>query len=141
MTSFKTWSDHEISYLKSNFGKLTHKQIASHLGRTELATKCMARRLGLSRMNQEWSPEDIEYLNSTYPHKPIAAIAKQLNRTEVAIKNKANRLGIPRTIAPKKPKIRPKGKKPVPVPVQDQKPTALLKLKQQSWIPSIDIGD
>lgn len=138
MTSFKTWKDHEITYLKSNFGKLTHKQIANHLGRTELATKCVAHRLGLSRRAEKWSMEDIEFLKSAYPHNPIAAIAKQLNRTEVAIKNKAHKLGIPRTLAPKKPKIRPTGQKPVPV--QDQEPTALLKLKQQSWFPNIGIG-
>lgn len=89
MSSLKQWTEQEVTYLKSSFGKLTYKQIARHLGRTGPAVKCMATRLGLSRRNDKWSHEDVEFLKRSYPHESIANIAQQLNRSEAAIRARA----------------------------------------------------
>lgn len=89
MSSFKHWTEQEVTYLKSSFGKLTCKQIARNLGRTGPAVKCMANRIGLSRRYDKWSYEDVEFLKRSYPHEPIASIAQQLNRSEAAVRARA----------------------------------------------------
>ena len=95
----KSWSQEDINELTKliNEGKLTTKEIADKLGRTEDAITIKVNRLGLKIQTNDkryWTKEEEILLSDLWGNKSIDKIAKKLNRTVSSVKNKVYQLGL-----------------------------------------------
>ena len=94
-----SWSDEEINFLISNYRKLSGKEFAEKLKRSE---KSVASRLHLLRQAKQiirirkpkrekvkslkkWSAEEINFLITNYGILPVKELAAQLNRSKDSI--------------------------------------------------------
>lgn len=86
------WTADEIAYVKSNYKKLSKKEIALNLNRTSKSVEHQITRLGLS--NRAWTTEQEDYLRSNWHLKTATQIAVELGKTKSAINHKVARLGL-----------------------------------------------
>jgi biotin operon repressor len=91
------WSSEEIAFLEANYQKLTYKEIAEKLGRSENAVACKLSQLKLKK-ERRWTAEEIEFLKQNYIRLSVKEIAEKLGRTLEAVRAMAKRLKITRPI-------------------------------------------
>jgi len=89
----KTYSKEEEEYIRSNVGKMTTRDMASHLNRPFLGVERKIERMGLSNNDREWSEKDTIFLRE---HKDwsIGVLSKKLNRSKDSIAQKKKREGL-----------------------------------------------
>lgn len=91
--STKPWTDEELAFLRENWGKLPHAEIARHLSRSIPSINGKAGVLGLRRKKEPpWTEEDIRFLRENWGRLSIRQLAKKLNRTVHGILVKSRRL-------------------------------------------------
>lgn len=88
------WSEKDLQFLRDNVGKLSHKEIAAHLGRSPGNIKSQTANLRLFGKRFRFSVEQIEILKAEYPTRTAKDLAAQFGCTEHAIHNKAMELKI-----------------------------------------------
>lgn len=109
MRAYKIWTEGEEAYLKEAFAHTPNKELAEKLGRSLLALKNKANRMGLSktvpeevkdldRRGQSWEPDELETLEEYYPGASVEDLAKVLGRTPRSIYLKALNLGLRKDI-------------------------------------------
>lgn len=89
------WSTEEDSYLESNYEKMPIKNIAEHLGKTDIAVKRRAARLNL-KSGRNMSDSDIDYITNAYSFegKSMVSIAAELGRHRETIQRTISAYGI-----------------------------------------------
>ena len=92
----RAWSDKEVRYLRTHYGKTPTRDIAMTLGRTLHSVKMYAYQHDItpSVAHSNWSAQDIAFLRSYYGVMPIKDIAKKLRRSYGAVCIKASHMGI-----------------------------------------------
>jgi hypothetical protein len=94
----RLWTSEEIAFLEANYQKLTAKEIAEKLGRSESAVECKLSQLKLTR-ERRWTKEEIEFVKQNYSRLSAKEIAEKLGRTVEAVRAMAGkRLKIVRPI-------------------------------------------
>lgn len=89
------YSEYEKNFVIKNYNKMTKKEIAQHIGRSESSVKTFGRRNGLSgKGSDKWSGKDVEFLKDNYASMTQKELAKKLGRTPSAIKTKCSLLGL-----------------------------------------------
>ena len=96
---FKAWSKKEEKLVKDNFNKISIKDLAKQLGRTEDAIKGRAYTLGLIPKSEErprtkWTKEEVKYIKKHINSKTYEEIGEYLGRSSAAIASKASSLKI-----------------------------------------------
>lgn len=100
----RKWSDEDIDFLKTNYGKLTAREIASHLDKKLYMIQRMAHHYNLtnskdpskSRANsrRNWLPQEVEYLIDHYQVTEQKEMALHLGRPLASIQKKMEYLGL-----------------------------------------------
>jgi len=93
MIRANSWTEKEIKYLRRHHGKKSYAEIAKKIGRSELAVKTYAVRLGIVS-SRGFTPEQVRVLVEKYPHHPSAQVAKEIGRKLDSVYRKANALGL-----------------------------------------------
>jgi len=96
-TDKKQWTEEEYQQLKQMvmIDKMSVKEIAEKLGRTEDAINLKINRSGLINQTndkKQWTEEEELLLSDLWGSEPIEIIAKKLNRTVSSLTNKAFQL-------------------------------------------------
>lgn len=93
----RMWNEEEDNYIKENFGKLTYKAMAEHIGCAIAQVQNRAEELGFTVTRTKvdrWTKEE-EQLLIEYSQKYVTkTIAKKLGRSYIAVQKKAVKLGI-----------------------------------------------
>jgi hypothetical protein len=93
--AYKSWTDKEVRYLRSHYGKMSLKDMANALGRTVNSVKKFMYEHDLANnVGRKWTAQEIAYLRSHYGQKPSHDIAKKLGRSVGAIRVVASKFGI-----------------------------------------------
>ena len=90
------WTEEEINFLKENWNKKTHKQIAKELNRSISSIANKTRQMRLVDKTNKWTDEEIEFLKENY-FKDVDFLANKLNKTCDAVKSKRFKLGLTST--------------------------------------------
>lgn len=95
----KEWTEVELQYLKTWYGKKTISQIARDLRRTSSSVQNKAFRLGITDPEKQqdsrpWTEEEENYLSKTYEKRGSAYIANKLKRSIDSVRRKAQSLGL-----------------------------------------------
>lgn len=92
----KIWTQKDEDYLRNNINKLSTKEIATHLKRSESSVKHKIQRSNLSelKISTKWSEEEIRFLKNNYKEMTYQELADKLHRTKSAVDLKINRLGL-----------------------------------------------
>ena len=91
----KAWTANEITFLKNNYERLSHEQIAQHVKRTVYAVRQKLSRIELLKEPHEyWTEEEKQYLKENYPKLTIKELMDALNRSELSIYGEATRLNL-----------------------------------------------
>lgn len=81
MNNKRIWEDWEIDFIKSNFDKLSSKQMADHLGVKLCSFRMMCYKLGLKRMELEyWTKAQINFLVKNYRKLGDRELAEVFNK-------------------------------------------------------------
>lgn len=88
------WTEREIATLRSLYDRLSVRDIATKLGRSEPAVTAKAQSLGLSP--RHWLPHDDALLRELYGNVPNREIEQRLGRTRHAVITRINALGLAR---------------------------------------------
>lgn len=94
------WNQDDKDFVKNNYDKMTVKEIASILGRTEKSVRSVIERHGLSLDSLErnkhfnWTAESTEFLQDNYKTMSEKAIADALGTNERSVRNKKKKLGL-----------------------------------------------
>lgn len=79
------WYEDEVEYLKENYGKLTIKEIAKHLGRSAKAVSNHSIVLGIT-VDNRWTKEEHDWLVANRANYSLEECANYLNRSIIAVK-------------------------------------------------------
>jgi len=105
----KSWTDEETEFLKSNYGKITAKEIAERLDCKLDRVYNKARRLGLSSdlnektqfeegksegKGRKWEDEEVKFLKLNYGRMDTEDIADKLDRSTNSVYCKAGNLNL-----------------------------------------------
>lgn len=92
----KKWQDHEVQYLRTNYGYIPNKEIAANLGRSPGAIGSKVRGLGIAnrRRWRQWTEREEAYLRKYWAVRAVGDIAHSLGRTKNSVRRKATRMGI-----------------------------------------------
>lgn len=90
----RKWTNKEIEYLTSNYGKFTPNQCAKTLSRTEDSVKHKAIRLNLTNERRSFIPEEIDYIKQHYDSKGPIALSLELNLNRDSICGIARKFGL-----------------------------------------------
>jgi hypothetical protein len=89
------WTDEEREFLRSNYKKLTIKEIAMQFDRTVMSIKNTASRMGLSpKDSKPWSGEEEKYLKDNYLKLNINQLSETLKRGKSSVAGKIRRMGL-----------------------------------------------
>lgn len=94
------WSEEEKKYVKNNYGKMTVKEMAEALGRTDRAVRGVIERsdislMALDRNKQfQWDEEKIAFLRGNYETMSAQAIADAIGASISTVNNKKRQLGL-----------------------------------------------
>lgn len=89
------WTNAEKEFLRSNYKKLSVKEIANQLDRTVVSIKNTASRMGLgSRENKLWNSEEEKYLSDNYSKSDVNQLSEYLNRAKSSVAGKIRRMGL-----------------------------------------------
>lgn len=92
--SKKAWTDEDVNYLVTNYGKLTSAAIAAHLGRSRSSLNQQAFLRGLTKKIQPWTEADINFLHDNHESMGRKDIAAALKRDFQAVKWMMNKIGL-----------------------------------------------
>lgn len=88
-----SWTASDKATLQALYGKLPNKKLAEQLGKSTMAVRKAAGKLGLHRKSSPpWTPEEEQKLLQLYPAMKAAQVAKLMGRTVAAISVRANHL-------------------------------------------------
>ena len=88
----KRWSEADLKWLKSNYRRFTYKEIATKLGRTELAINGIVIRKGWAKPKPKWQTDQINMLRKVWRRTSIKALTKRIGKSKNSIFCKAHRL-------------------------------------------------
>jgi len=95
------WTEEEDRFIIENYDRMSIKELAAHLGRTQYAVVShirMLRNRGIikhrKRISKDWSEDEEEFLRKHYGIMDTKELAKLLGRSTCAINTKASRMGI-----------------------------------------------
>ncbi len=93
------WSEKEIQIMYKYQGVKTLKEVAEIVGRTKVAVKHKAERLGIKYLSEKdyWSEDEEFYLKNNIKYLTYKQLAKKLNRTVCSVKKKVYSMGISET--------------------------------------------
>lgn len=89
------FTEKEDEIIKLNKGKLTNKDIAKLLGRSESSIKNRSARLGLNKKpSRKFTQEEEDFIRDNFLKMEYSQIAKTLDRSLVSIRTKINNMGL-----------------------------------------------
>lgn len=97
MSNYHTYSDDDISYIKSHYQTETATELAHHCGVSFNAMNKELQRLGLvpPRDGRRWSQEEIDkFRDYVLSGESLDGLVEKTGRTEKAVKDKARQLGL-----------------------------------------------
>ena len=80
------WSKNDLNFIKANYTKLTYKEIAKKLNRSEKMVQAQAQKLGILKTKQ-WTEEEHAWLVENRSKYSLLEISKILNRTVSSLKH------------------------------------------------------
>jgi len=87
------WTKEEHRFLARNYSRMTLREIARHLGKTERSVQHYANRHNFRRQFQKtWTEQEIEYLKQYGGSKTAREIAQTLGRTVHSVRSKLRSL-------------------------------------------------
>lgn len=91
----RKWENKKTQYLIQNFHKKSIPEIAAAIGKTDIAVKTKALKIGLKRNNKHiWTEKEIAYLQANYENERIEILCGYLGVTISQVYLKANILGL-----------------------------------------------
>lgn len=98
MIKIRNYTNEDIEYIKNNYTKLTAKQIAEILNKSENSIYNAIRKLGLKKqLHKSWSNSENTFLKENYLSMSNSELAKALNRSFNSISAQLDRLNLVRT--------------------------------------------
>ena len=89
------YSESEKKFVIENYNKMTKREIAKHIGRSESSVKTFGQRNGLcGQPSKKWTDDEIEFLKNNYMNMTQQEMANELGRGYTAIKTKCSLLGL-----------------------------------------------
>ena len=89
------YSESEKQFVIENYNKMTKKEIARCIGRSESSVKTFGQRNGLcGKSSKKWTDDEIEFLKNNYMNMTQQEMADKLGRGYTAIKTKCSLLGL-----------------------------------------------
>ena len=93
----KLWSDVDIKFLKTNYGKMPTKDIGIKLNRSITSIHRKAQKLEITRKNasvNSWTKKDVLILRKWHTKKTCVELAKMVNRTPIGVYSKLKYIGL-----------------------------------------------
>ena len=91
------WSEDEITFLRSNYEKLSVSDIADTLGRAYSSVCMKAKKMGISKpretTSKNWTFEEIQYLKDNYIVSTSSELGHYLGRSKASVDRKLCSLG------------------------------------------------
>lgn len=95
MSKGQKWTQAELDFLRDNYEKLSHAEMAARLrSRSTNAVKTKCAVLGFVNIKPRWTTEDIEYLKEFYPNTNSKDLAEKLGRSILSVYQTARILGL-----------------------------------------------
>lgn len=93
------WTKKDESTLRHLWPENSAADIAKQLGRTEVAIRSRAKKLGIKKRQRrnEWTPEDKRKLAILYPDTPMPALMREFGCSRSSIYKQAVKLGVKRS--------------------------------------------
>lgn len=94
----REWTENEVQYLKTHYGKDPVKHIAAELKRSYRSVQTKASRMGINTTGnietnrRKWTEREEKYLESKYLYQSVEITAKRLKRSKSSVKKKAAKL-------------------------------------------------
>ena len=98
MNRINTWTDAEVEYLRLSYRKMSFDAIGAVLGKTEMAVKAAAGRLGIA-VSRKWSEQQLANLREFYPNSRGEDVAAMIGKPITSIWGMAKKLGIKKSEA------------------------------------------
>lgn len=100
MIKIRNYTNEDIEYIKNNYNKLTVKQIAEILSKSENSIYNAIRKLGLKKqVHKSWSDADNIFLKENYLNMSNSDLAKALHRSFNSVSAQLDRLNLVRAKA------------------------------------------
>nr|EGQ40144.1 MAG: hypothetical protein J07AB56_08720 [Candidatus Nanosalinarum sp. J07AB56] len=97
-SSFSKWEEHEVEFLRDNYGAMTNAEMADELGRS---TGSVQGKLQTENLNREkhkaWTDEELAFLRRNFDSMTDAEIADELDREVPGVKDKRLNEGLRKT--------------------------------------------
>lgn len=90
----RKWTEEELDTLRQNYGKMTARELAQMLGRTQKAISCKAHELGITEKATQCRTIDRKEFVKLYPHIGNKTLAIYFGISLGGLRSKACRLGI-----------------------------------------------
>lgn len=88
------WQEEEKIFLRKNYGRLSNKEIAEKIGRTEKSVRSIANKLKLNNIYRHWDDEETEILKRYYPIEGKKVANRLPYKNEKQCLNKARELNL-----------------------------------------------
>ena len=93
-----SWTEKELAFMRENYGRMPAREMAEAAGRSYIATKQKARKMGLAarRNKSAWTKEEMAILREHYRGtlESKKKVAKLTGRTVSAVKTRACVMGV-----------------------------------------------
>lgn len=97
MIKIRNYTDEEIKYIENNYYRLTVKQIAEKINKTESSVSNAVRKLGLKKQEHKiWTDKENDFLKENYMNMTNEEISIKLNRSFNSISAQMDCLGLVR---------------------------------------------
>lgn len=93
-TKYKNWTNEQLSYLLTNYGKLPIDQISQEIKKPIGSIYYILDKEDINLKTEFWTKEEISYLEKHYPTEPNSQLRTKLLRSEDSIQLKAASLGL-----------------------------------------------
>lgn len=90
----KPWTNEENEFVRSNWNKMTAREISAVLGRSRAVIANHRQKLGLNKKSTEYTPEEDEFIRAHWKTMSDSKMATVLHRSELSICRRRNLLGL-----------------------------------------------
>lgn len=94
MRQFRPYTTQEVDFIKDNYMRLTHQQIADQLGRPVQSINITCSRLGYIKARGPWQDNEIEYLKTHIKTKSLTELSIALKRSVHNVRTQVRALNL-----------------------------------------------
>lgn len=93
------WSEEDFQFIKSNYDKMSHQEMADKIGKTKDAVKKKCRVSGLvKKVHADWNESNLQFLKDNWENMLYKDIGEKLGMSEKMVFLQAQRLGFSKEV-------------------------------------------